>query len=92
MCNNMKKIISIFIYFATIFSTKGISQEGWYISPGLQIGIDSNGNTHRSAQITFGLLIKEYSFATSLTLGSKWIRIPDTTGNSIKHFTSLNRS
>lgn len=80
----MKKIISIFIYFATIFSTKGISQEGWYISPGFQIGIDSNGNTHRSAQITFGLLIKEYSFATGLTLGSKWIRIPDKSGKNIK--------
>ena len=81
----MKKIISIFIYLATIFSTKVIAQEGWYISPALQLGIDSNGNTHHSLQITFGLLIKEYSFATGLTLGSKWIRIPDKTGNSIKH-------
>ena len=80
------------MFLVLTFNSKVFPQEGWYISPGLQIGIDSNGNTHRSAQITFGLLIKEYSFATGLTLGSKWIRIPDKTGNSIEHFTPSNRS
>ena len=54
------------------YNSEVLAQHGWYVSPGVQIGIDSNGNTHRSAQITFGLLIKEYSFAIGLTLGSKW--------------------
>ena len=88
----MKKIILVYIFLAVFYSAKVFAMEGWYISPGVQIGIDSNGNLHRSTQITFGLLIKKYPFATGLTLGSKWIRIPDKTGNSIKHFIPSNRS
>ena len=81
----MKKIISILIFLTIMFSTKVIAQEGWYISPGLQVGIDSKGNFHRSAQITLGLYIDDFPFATGLTLGSKWIKIPDKKGNSKKH-------
>ena len=54
-----------------IFKSKVLAEEGWYISPGVQIGIDSKGNFHRSAQITLGLLIEEYSFTTGLTFGYK---------------------
>ncbi len=68
----MKRIISICIYLAASCNPKVIAQEGWYISPGVQIGIDSKKNLHRSAQITFGFLIKEYPFTTGLTVGYKW--------------------
>ena len=53
-----------------MFNTKAISQEGWYISPGLQIRIDSRGNLHCSGQITLGFFINDFLFATGLTLGS----------------------
>ena len=49
MCNNMKKILSISIHLVTIFSTKISAREGWYNGPGIEIGIDTNGNTHCSA-------------------------------------------
>ena len=62
------------------YNSKVFGQEGWYISPGLQIGIDSNGNLHRSTQITFGLLIDEYSLATGFTIGYKWFRKLDELG------------
>ena len=54
------------------FNSKVLAQEGWYISPGVQIGIDSKGNLHRSAQVTLGLLIEP--FTTGLTIGYKWFR------------------
>ena len=56
------------------YNSKVLAQQGWYVSPGLQIGIDSNGNLHRAAQITLGILIEEYPFATGLTIGYKWFR------------------
>ena len=62
------------------FNSKIISQEGWYISPGVQIGIDSKRNLHRSAQITFGLLIEEHPYTTGLTIGYKWFRKLDKSG------------
>ena len=70
----MKKIISICIFFAASYNAKVLAQEGWYISPGVQIGIDSKGDLHRSAQITFGFLKEEYPFTTGLTIGYKWFR------------------
>ncbi len=60
--------------------SKVIAMEGWYVSPGLQIGIDSKGNLHRAAQITFGILIEGYSFTTGLTIGHKWFRKFDKSG------------
>ena len=42
------------------FNSKVLAQEGWYISPGVQIGIDSKVNLHRSAQVTLGFLIEPY--------------------------------
>ena len=77
----MNKIILIFIFLALTFNSKVFPQEGWYISPGLQIGIDSKRNLHSSAQITFGLLIKEYPYTTGLTVGYKWLRNLDNSGN-----------
>ena len=56
------------------YNSKVLAQQGWYVSPGLQIGIDSNGNLHRAAQITLGILIEEYPFTTGLTIGYKWFR------------------
>ena len=56
------------------FNSKILSQEGWYISPGVQIGIDSRGHIFRSAQVTLGLLIEEYPFTSGLTIGYKWFR------------------
>ena len=60
------------------FNSKVPAQEGWYISPGVQIGIDSKGNLHRSAQVTLGLLIEP--FTTGLTIGYKWFRKFDKSG------------
>ena len=60
------------------FNSKVLAQEGWYISPGVQIGIDSKGNLHRSAQVTLGLLIEP--FTTGLTIGYKWFRKFDKSG------------
>ena len=50
------------------YNSKVLAQRGWYVSPRLQIGIDSNGNLHRAAQITLGILIEEYPFTTGLTI------------------------
>ena len=69
-----------------IFNSKVLAEEGWYISPGLQIGIDSKGNLHRSAQITLGLLIdhgvyqEEDVNTYGLTIGYKWCRQFDKSG------------
>ena len=61
------------------FNSKVLAQEGWYISPGVQIGIDSKGNLHRSVQVTLGFLIEP--FTTGLTIGYKWLRKFDKSGN-----------
>jgi len=79
----VKKIISICIFLTASFTTKVLAIEGWYISPGVQIGIDSKGNLHRSAQITFGLLIEEYPFTAGLSIGYKWFRKLDKSGKKI---------
>ena len=50
------------------YNSEVLAQHGWYVSPGLQIGIDSNGDLHRAAQITLGILIEEYPFTTGLTI------------------------
>tara|TARA_B100001113_G_scaffold223547_1_gene183534 strand:- start:11254 stop:11745 length:492 start_codon:yes stop_codon:yes gene_type:complete len=76
----VKKIISICIFLPVLYSTTVIAQEGLYISPGVQIGIDSKGNLHRAVQITLGILIEEYPFTTGLTLGYKWFRKLDKSG------------
>ena len=76
----MKKIISICIFLAASYNAIVLAQEGLYISPGVQIGIDSKGNLHRAAQITLGILIEEYPFTTGLTLGYKWFRKLDKSG------------
>ena len=76
----MKKIISICIFLTTSFTTKVLATEGWYISPGVQIGIDSKGNLHRAAQISLGILKEEHPFATGLTFGYKWFRKIDKSG------------
>ena len=62
------------------YNSKIFAQHGWYDSPGLQIGIDSNRNLHRAAQITLGILIEDYPFATGLTIGYKWFRKLDKLG------------
>ena len=62
------------------FNSKVLAQEGWYISPGVQIGIDSRGKIFRSAQVTLGLLIEEYHFTSGLTIGEKWYRKFDKSG------------
>ena len=76
----MNKIILICIFLPVLYSTTVIAQEGGYISPGVQIGIDSKGNLHRAVQITLGILIEEYPFTTGLTLGYKWFRKLDKSG------------
>ena len=62
------------------YNSKVFAQEGWYISPGVQIGIDSKGNFHRAVQMTLGILIEEHPFATGLTFGYKWFRKFDKSG------------
>ena len=60
--------------------SKVLAQEGWYISPGVQIGIDSKGNLHRAVQMTLGIFKEEHPFATGLTFGYKWFRKLDKSG------------
>ena len=76
----VKKIFLICILIAVTYYSKIFAQHGWYVSPGLQIGIDSNRNLHRAAQITLGILIEDYPFATGLTIGYKWFRKLDKLG------------
>ena len=76
----MKKIISICIFLTISYNAKVLAQEGWYISPGVQIGIDSKGNLHRAVQMTLGILKEEHPFATGLTFGYKWFRKLDKSG------------
>ena len=76
----MKKIFLICIFLAVTHKSKVLAQEGWYISPGVQIGIDSKGNFHRAVQITLGILKEEHPFATGLTFGYKWFRKLDKSG------------
>ena len=68
------KTILFCILLAMTYNSEALAQHGWYVSPGVQIGIDSNGDLHRAAQITLGILIEEYPFATGLTIGYKWFR------------------
>ena len=68
------KTILICILLAMIYNSEVLAQHGWYVSPGVQIGIDSNGDLHRAAQITLGILTEEYPFTTGLTIGYKWFR------------------
>ena len=76
----MKKIFLICIFLAVTHKSKVLAQEGWYISPGVQIGIDSKGNFHRAVQMTLGILKEEHPFATGLTFGYKWFRKLDKSG------------
>ena len=68
----MKKEVLFCLFITIIFNSKVLAQEGFYLSPGVQIGIDSKGNLFRSAQITLGYLIEEVPFTFGLTIGNKW--------------------
>ena len=70
----MKKKYIFCLFIIIVFNSKVLAQEGFYLKPELQIGIDSKGNLFRSAQITPGLLIEECLFTTRLTIGYKWPR------------------
>ena len=59
------------------------AQHGWYVSPGVQIGIDSNRNLHRAVQMTLGILTEEYPFTTGLTIGYKWFRQFDNSNEKV---------
>ena len=76
----MKKIFLICIFLAVSHKSKVLAQEKWYISPGVQIGIDSNRNLHRAVQMTLGILKEQHPFATGLTFGYKWFRKLDKPG------------
>ena len=76
----MKKIFLICLFLAVNYNSKVFAQEGWYISPGVQIGIDSKGNLHRAVQMTLGILKEEHPLATGLTFGFKWLRKLDKSG------------
>jgi len=76
----MKKEVLFFLFITIIFNSKVLAQEGFYLSPGVQIGIDSKGNLFRSAQITLGYLIEEVPFTFGLTIGNKWFRKSDKIG------------
>ena len=76
----VKKIFLICIFLAVTHKSKVLAQDGWYISPGVQIGIDSKGNLHRAIQMTLGILIEEHPFTTGLTFGYKWFRKLDKSG------------
>ena len=62
------------------YNSEVLAQHGWYVSPGVQIGIDSKGNLHRAVQMTLGILTEEHPFATGLTFGYKWFRKLDKSG------------
>ena len=58
----MKKKVLFCLFITIIFNSKVLAQEGFYLSPGVQIGIDSKGNLFGSAQITLGLLTEDVPF------------------------------
>ncbi len=76
----MKNKIIFFIFLHLISVSTTFSQEGFYISPGIQFGIDSDKNLFRSTQITLGLLVPEslqpinHIHTLGLTFGYKRIR------------------
>ena len=76
----MKKIFLICIFLAITYNFKVFAQQGWYVSPGVQIGIDSKGKLQRSVQMTLWILKEEHPFATGLTFGYKWFRKLDKSG------------
>ena len=43
------KTILFCILLAMTHNSEALAQHGWYVSPGVQIGIDSNGDLHRAA-------------------------------------------
>ena len=76
----MKKKVLFCLFITIIFNSKVLTQEGFYLSPGVQIGIDSKGNLFRATQITLGFLIEEVPFTFGLTIGNKWFRKSDKIG------------
>ena len=76
----MKHKILFYIFVIIPFLSKTFSQSGFYISPGIQIGIDSDKNLFSSTQITFGFLIPESMqpmgliHTSGLTIGYKKIK------------------
>ena len=77
---DMKHKILFYIFVIVLFQCKTFPQEGYYISPGIQIGIDSDKNLFGSTQITLGFLVPEslnpmgLIHTTGLTIGYKKIR------------------
>ena len=73
----MKHKILFYIFVIVLFKSKTFPQEGYYISPGIQIRIDSDKNLFGSTQITFGILLPEslnplgLILTTGLTIGYK---------------------
>lgn len=76
----MKHKILFYIFMIILFQSKPFFQSGYYLSPGIQIGIDSDKNLFTSTQLTLGFLVPEAMnpidmiHTAGLTIGYKKIR------------------
>ena len=75
----MKKNILIFFSIILSFNSKVFADEFFFINPGIQFGIDSNGNKFRSVQVNLGHYdgndLPFGAFVPALTIGVKKIKI-----------------
>ena len=65
----MKRFLPLFILIGLI---KG--QGGFYLSPGLQIGMSTKGNLFLSTQVTFGYVDDSY-IPIGITTGLRWYKV-----------------
>ena len=66
----MKRFLPLFILIGLI---KGGS--GFYLSPGLQIGMSTKGNIFSSIQVTLGYVDYEIPPAIGVTTGLRWYKV-----------------
>lgn len=74
---NVKHSKLLYIFFIILLQSKIFTQNGFYVSLGFQIGIDSGKNLFSSTQVTLGYLIPEslilvdFIHTAGLTIGYK---------------------
>ncbi len=73
----MKQKKVLYIFLILLLQSGAFPQKGYYVSPGIQIGMDSQKDFFGSIQATFGYLVPEllipieFIDTTELTIGPK---------------------
>ena len=65
----IKRITLLLFLFGILKANEGET----YISPGIQIGMNSKGNFFISGQITFGYIAKNFRIPIGLTVGRRGV-------------------